>query len=618
MGVNGSVVWWSTAALAPVTVAAAGWTAGHSVLAATGLAATGALLSAVTAHGWTRRRLLGPSSVADLKRLLQLERDSSEGLCLSAIEALASAVEAKSGDNLGHLARVHAYSFAISRAMNVDHETVQAIRVASLTHEIGRLGVPETILAKAGALTEEERERIRVYPVLGARVLSTVPFPWPVVPVVQHHRELWNGAGYPDQLQGENIPLGARILAVADCYDTLVSNRSYRSSHSHEEAMAEIKARAGLDFDPAVVTALTSVVDAVNARLKAPENVLGDVRASVEIAAAQQEAEALHDLATAVGATLDLEIALEALARRIRATVPFTSCAIYLLEDDRKTLHAYGAFGANIHYLMHSRAKLRESLTGKVVLDGVGVRAPFREDRLWLSPAAEPWQPLRSSLIVPLRADGRSIGTINLHSEKPDGFRAEDLRVMAVIGDLAGRAVENARLFAQTRETAFTDPLTGLRNSRYLRHFLDQEINRAHTNVHPIAVLGLDLDGFKLVNDTYGHEMGDRILREVAQLLQAQIRSYDMLARCGGDEFVLVLPETERIEADLVAEKIRRAAVRYATDKVSANADFPQLGVSVGVAMFPEDAPSAAGLLAHADGRMYEQKRSRYATIRVA
>src|SRR5438477_2951580 len=133
---------------------------------------------------------------------------------------------------------------------------MEALRAAALLHDIGKLAVPEHIISKPGKLTPEEFEKMKIHPVVGAEILERVEFPYPVVPIVRSHHEKWDGSGYPDGLRGEEIPIGARILAAVDCLDALASDRQYRRALPLDQAMAEVAKLAGKSFDPAVVTLL--------------------------------------------------------------------------------------------------------------------------------------------------------------------------------------------------------------------------------------------------------------------------------------------------------------------------------------------------------------------------
>lgn len=548
-----------------------------------------------------------------LADLIEAEAANGRRLCIASIEALAFAVEGRTSQTLGHLSRVQAYALATARRLDVGEEDQDGLRVAAMVHDIGRLGIPDNILSKEGSLTDEEREKIRDYPALGSRLLATIPFPWPIVPIVRHHREHFDGTGYPDGLAGDAIPLAARILAVVDAYDSLVSGGSHRDPTPHEDAVTEIRALAGTQFDPSVAGAFLDVVDAVNEQLSRQMARQSLPTAAYEVARANREVRALYEMACAVGATLNLDDTILGLAEKTKDILDYSACVFFLAEEDEEWLQASAAFGVNHWHFRKSRARIGTYLTGRAAYRGEPVITSFNPDDVELRHSTEPWTPVRSTLIVPLLADGQVIGTINVYHEEPEAFGQDELRVMSLVGELAGKAIHNARVFAQTQESAYTDAVTGLKNRRYLRLFLDQEINRARKNRHSLAVLGLDLDRFKPVNDTYGHERGDQVLREIGQVLQAQIRNYDLVARYAGDEFAVVIPEADLEKAEVVARKITESVDRYADRLLARDPDFPRVGVSVGIALFPLHGDDTGSLLAHADQVMYENKRDRKA-----
>ena len=174
-------------------------------------------------------------------------------LHLATIEALALAIDAKDQTAQSHIRRVQVYATSIARGLGMSDTEIQGVKTAALLHDIGKLAVPEHILSKPGPLTQEEFQKIRVHPQVGAEIISAVPFPYPVAPLILSHHERWDGKGYPQGLKAEEIPLGARILSVVDYFDALTSDRPYHKAMTPEAALALLQQEAGRALDPAVV-----------------------------------------------------------------------------------------------------------------------------------------------------------------------------------------------------------------------------------------------------------------------------------------------------------------------------------------------------------------------------
>src|SRR5581483_6562650 len=193
------------------------------------------------------------------KERVEIEKRHVEqiaSLNMRTIEALALAIEAKDHTTHTHLQRVRTYALEVAKVLKLDDEQIEALRAAALLHDIGKLAVPEQIINKPGKLTPEEFEKMKVHPIVGAEILERVAFPYPVAPIVRSHHERWDGTGYPEGLSGEDIPIGARILAAVDCLDALASHRQYRPALPLVEAMQKVKEKAGSWFDPRVVQIL--------------------------------------------------------------------------------------------------------------------------------------------------------------------------------------------------------------------------------------------------------------------------------------------------------------------------------------------------------------------------
>ncbi len=190
---------------------------------------------------------------------LETEKKHAEqvsSLHLRTIEALALAIEAKDETTGEHLQRVRIYAMELAKELGLSEDETEALKAASVLHDIGKLAVPEHIISKPGKLTPEEFEKMKIHPTVGAEILEQVHFPYPVVPIVRAHHEKWDGSGYPNGLAGEEIPIGARILSAVDCLDALASDRQYRKALPLDEAMAKVVADAGKSFDPKVVAIL--------------------------------------------------------------------------------------------------------------------------------------------------------------------------------------------------------------------------------------------------------------------------------------------------------------------------------------------------------------------------
>ncbi len=224
------------------------------VMRTAGALAASAVVPLVLVLHVTLRSILGRLSDAEA-HVQKVDR-----LYLSTIETLATAIEAKDGVTHDHIRHVRRFAIGLAHALGInDQDTIKAINAAALLHDTGKLAVPEHILNKPGKLTPHEFEQMKLHVDVGADILSSIDFPYPVVPIVRAHHESWDGSGYPRGLKGDQIPIGARILSVVDCYDALTSDRPYRPALSDEEAMKIVMERRGTMYDPLVVDTFLQV-----------------------------------------------------------------------------------------------------------------------------------------------------------------------------------------------------------------------------------------------------------------------------------------------------------------------------------------------------------------------
>ncbi|HZU25039.1 MAG TPA: HD domain-containing phosphohydrolase [Bryobacteraceae bacterium] len=554
-------------------------------------------------------------------------------LHLRTLEALAVAIEAKDETTHDHLRRVQVYATEIARDLQVSEAEIEAIRAAALLHDIGKLAVPEYILSKPGRLTPDEFERIKVHPVVGAEILERVRFPYPVVPIVAAHHEKWDGSGYPAGLRGEQIPIGARILTAVDCLDALASERQYRRALPLDEAMKTIAGQAGSSFDPRVIEVLKRRYRELESLAR--EAPLPDAKLSLHvavdrgdapdagyvniasrmppeapsfinfIAAARQEFQNLHELTNSLGTSLSLEATLSLLAAHLKNIAPHDTIAVYI-SDGQILVPQYVA-GVDADLFASMRVPVGHGLSGWV--------AENRKAIVNGNPAVEPGcagegrrsTVLASAISVPLTGTDGVIGVLTLYHRSKDAFTRDHQRLLTAISSKASLTIENALRFLEAREGTMTDALTGLANTRALFMHLEAEIARAGRGGESLTVLVLDLDGFKEVNDRFGHLVGNKLLRQVARYLQSTCRGYDCVARMGGDEFALVLAGMTQPalahKRDELIRLVRNAAVECTGEKM--------LSVSIGESWYPAEGTSAEDLLAEADRKMYAMKHAR-------
>lgn len=546
----------------------------------------------------------------------------------STITSLAMAIDAKDQGTHGHVQRVQALTLGLARHCGIrDDSELKGLRAAALLHDIGKLAIPEHILNKPGQLTDAEIQKMRIHPVVGADILDTVPFPYPVTPYVRYHHERWDGTGYPDGLKGEDIPLGARILSIVDCYDALRSDRPYRPKLSKEIALEYIRQEAGKAYDPRIVDVLDSHIEDLEAQIEeaeahVPQALLQQIeettgqgakpersikRVFQDIAATHKEVEAVYEISKNLGSSLSVTETMNLLSSRIKRFVPYSACAIYLVNpsDDRVIPHFVTGMYKDI--LDGVEGKLGEGVTGWVAANNKSLMnvSPGPDfPNLKLLRAV-----FKSCLSVPLALESSLVGVITLYSNNENVYHHDHLRLMETISPHAASAINNAVIYQETQEDAFSDPLTGLPNLRHFNAFIEEELKRADRVSYPVTLLMLDLDEFKEVNDQFGHRNGDRVLIEIAHVLRSQMRRSDTCVRYGGDEFVAVLPEVSKEMAVQTIERIQSALDRHSV-MVDEHQDI-RIGISIGAATFPEDGRESEALLGVADRAMYRNKVQR-------
>lgn len=544
-----------------------------------------------------RRRILHE------RRRVQLESK----VHFAVIEALAMAIEAKEPMARSHLQRLQVCAESLACALDLSDADVQAIRTAALLHDVGNLAVPAELLRKTDPLTDEDVCTIRSHARVGAELLRSVPFPQPVAPLIMAHHERWNGSGYPEGLAGDAIPIGARILALADLFTALQSDRPHRPAVPLDEALVIVQRSAGEAVDPHLVGVLVDLLPSIRAKfadLAAAEGpgALDDAAdgcALDEISAAHREEQALREIARALGSSQGVFDAMMMVWLKLQDLVPLDSCALFLWNDSTTRFECRFAAGENEASLRDLESRTLEGLT-----DPVAAKASF------LAPAG--WGvTLESAVASQLAIEDRPFGAIVVYHQEPDIYTSEHRRLLGRIARQASLVVRNALIFDQTQTAALADALTNLPNRRGWDLLLSRELERAAADGTELALLNVDLDEFKEVNDRFGHAAGDAALRAVADTLRAALQPQDFCARLSGDEFVVALTGCGRARATRRGAQIAAALAAWPVEIQGGGR--VTLSMSVGVSVFPSEGHTAADLMTTADRRMYDVKARRRA-----
>lgn len=496
-----------------------------------------------------------------------------------------------------------------------DIAQIRAVEAAALLHDMGKLAVPEYILNKPGPLTPAEFEKMKLHASVGADILSAIEFPYPVVPIVRHHHESWDGSGYPDGLAGSDIPIGARILSVVDCFDALTSDRPYRPRLSDADALRVLSDRRGTMYDPLVVdtfarvyrdiapteiemgaaergglSAITRGASPISDNgLSAPTSRLDDISASTE------EMLLLYELARSLTGRLDLADAADIISKHLRRLVPATTCVFFLYDSAADELVSAHAAGENSSHFSGLRIEMGQRLSGWV--------AAHRQTILNSDPMLDLGEiarvlrpPLRSCLSTPLVADKDLVGVLTVYSTHRETFTEDHRRIVEVVARQVSETVRQAVAFRQEQTETLRDQLTGLPNRQHLERFLTSELHGA-TGL-PCSIL------LWQISPSFTRQ-GSRIstqglIAQVAAAIRTGLRGADLLFRYDAERFVALLTQTDARTADALGVRVltELASVRIGDDSVGEVAT-----IRMGRATAPEDGAALSDLISVATNR---------------
>ena len=375
-------------------------------------------------------------------------------LYLSTIETLAMAIDAKDQVTHGHIRRVQKFAGGLAVRLGVDDQRqLRAIEAAALLHDMGKLAIPEFILNKPGRLTPGEFDVMKTHAAVGADILSSINFPYPVVPIVRHHHENWDGTGYPDGIKGPQIPIGARILSVVDCYDALTSDRPYRPAMSDAQAIGILVQRRGTMYDPLVVDTFVREYVSIKAEVERDTALAPSIDARREIVAPSTpvipEPSGHGELVSALellGAISPISLRPSAVSvcremiSNLRRIARFDSAAVYAVHDSLITLDCIYADGPLASSLTGSTIPLAEQLSGWVGAH----RTPVWNSDAALDTAVSKQTGVEIASSMPLADDTAVAGVLTLYSSSGRDISVSQRRAIESLLPALGRAFAEA------------------------------------------------------------------------------------------------------------------------------------------------------------------------------
>jgi putative nucleotidyltransferase with HDIG domain len=531
--------------------------------------------------------------VEDANRHLQ----KVNSLYLSTIETLALAVDAKDQVTHGHIRRVQNYTVALAKALGIrDDLMLRAIEASALLHDMGKLAIPEHILNKPGKLTAAEFEKMKLHSSIGAEILSSIEFPYPVVPIVRHHHENWDGTGYPAGIQGTQIPIGARILSVVDCFDALTSDRPYRPALTDDDAVKILMQRRGTMYDPMIVDTFVRIrKDLIASCDQAPLPVAKAIAKAQEnepVVAPQGPVPEGDGLALFLlyqvltdFADRSWDDAADLVTYRLSQVVPVSRVAVFAYDTAADGLVCASTHGPGLTALHGKPRRLGEGLSGWVAANRRSIVNSLPAlDLADLCPEAS--SELSSTLSVPLIVRDSLVGVLSIYATSEQAFSEHHRQIAEGIAPHIGGLLRRERVFASETES----PLPNYPNASHLDHYIRQRLQSRNPSAFALIVLQLDQQFSQHTDVTF--------LEQVAAFAAANLRGADLVFVCGTTTLVCLLADGDEIAAESVRERL----LSFHAPQTEGQERQQLCAFRSAVVSVPRDGETLAELLSSADG----------------
>ena len=555
--------------------------------------------------GWNR---LNKIHMAEAEKHLK----DQEELYLRTVESLALAVDAKDQTTYGHIRRVRVYAMGLARLCGIkDSNELKAIQTGSLLHDIGKLAIDDYILNKPGRLSKQEFEKIKLHAAAGDEILQNVQFPYPAAKLVRFHHERWDGLGYPDGLKGEEIPLGARILAVADAFDAIRFSRPYKLAIPMDEALELLRAQAGIIYDPALIKLFVdNIQELEQAAVAESENMpepsfrkyfesvnraLSALEVSYPNLAHTQDVPAelilLAEFCNTVKGNLEIEDVFPLFASRMKRLLPFSTCAFYLKDGD-DYLRAIYTTGVS-----------SEIIRGHILGVGKGISgwvAAYKRPMINAGPALDypdlidEFVSFSDALVVPIVHEDEALGTLSLYAKESETYGPHELNVLETLASLLAPLISESRKHAVPASEKVLDPTTKIHRISYLTTVSPQMIANAEKQRSPISLIYLEVKNLSQIARVYGANSANLLLKRIADCIKPELRATDILVRFGHQGFVAFLPGVRDEQAVHCARRLKHQIKTQSS--IISGQNF-SIDCNAGIASYPRDGITIFALL---------------------
>lgn len=549
---SGAIIALMTAATATLPLFVQGW---DTYYARTLIVLTVGTMLCAYIPARVRRALLAESE--------NRQRQQEESY-VATIGALAAALDAKDRYTEEHSRETAAFAVSVGKRLGLSAEQRRLLEYGALLHDIGKIGIPSYILHKPGSLTPEEFTVMKEHPVIGERILASVPFLAPLGPIVRAEHERWDGAGYPDGLKGEEIPIEARIIHACDSFHAMASNRSYRPALSPQAILTEFEEGSGKQFDPRVVEVLLRVIEEEKPKVTAVAQTSGTPAPAAAISGPRSWAQHLQTI-EALGQQLARASSVEDICNRMGETIvsllPHDHIRILLVDQDNSRLNVVYLSGSDqAEYKEVTRTNaavdIGEGITGWVAETKRGAVLGDAERHPKAAHVAGTAIIEESMLVVPVVFQDEVLAVIAVMKLGLNQYSLDQLRLLTILGNQAAVSMANARLIDRLAASARIDTLTGLLNRPAFEEALNTQLVRPQSWG---TVLILDVDNLREVNRAYGYRAGDAVLKKIARAVSANLPLGNPAARWMGDDFVILALETDLAQAGKLAKQIEAA-----------------------------------------------------------